>query len=119
MHLEFTRLGGHVAAFGLQLVRYTSERRLYEIIRWLEAAGCPVADPHTYILEDGGMKTVDEAQLAFKRQTDPLGLLNPGKMKAWTLLSVPLPCQGKRPGEGESTCVAPSPNLSPWRGRGV
>ena len=49
----------------------------------LEAAGCPVADPHTFILEDGGMKTIDEAQLAFKRQNDPLGLLNPGKMKAF------------------------------------
>ncbi len=83
MHLEFTRLDGHVAAFGLQLVRYTNEKRLYEIIRWLEDNGCPVADPHTYILEDGGMKTVDTAQLAFKRRTDPLGLLNPGKMKAW------------------------------------
>jgi hypothetical protein len=43
-----------------------------------------VADPHTFILEDGGMKTVDEAQLAFKRRNDPQGLLNPGKMKAWT-----------------------------------
>ncbi|MBY0322788.1 MAG: FAD-binding oxidoreductase [Reyranella sp.] len=84
MHLEFTRLNGHVAAFGLQLVRYKNEARLYEIIHWLEANDCPVADPHTYILEDGGMKTVDEAQLAFKRQTDPLGLLNPGKMKAWS-----------------------------------
>jgi FAD/FMN-containing dehydrogenase len=84
MHVEFTRLGGHIAAFGLQLVRYTGEPRLREIIAWLEAAGCPVADPHTFILEDGGMKTVDEAQLAFKRQNDPLGLLNPGKMKAWS-----------------------------------
>jgi hypothetical protein len=83
MHLEFARVGGHVAAFGLPLVRFTSEQRLYEIIAWLEAAGCRVADPHTFILEDGGMKTVDEAQLAFKKQNDPLGLLNPGKMKAW------------------------------------
>ena len=33
---------------------------------------------------DGGVKTVDEAQLAFKRRNDPLGLLNPGKMRAWT-----------------------------------
>jgi FAD/FMN-containing dehydrogenase len=64
-------------------VRFTSEQRLYEIIAWLEATGCPVADPHTFILEDGGMKTIDEAQLAFKRQNDPLGLLNPGKMKAF------------------------------------
>jgi len=83
MHLEFSRVNGRVAAFGLQLVRYTNEKRLYEIIGWLEANGCPVADPHTYILEDGGMKVVDAAQLAFKRQADPLGLLNPGKMKAW------------------------------------
>jgi FAD/FMN-containing dehydrogenase len=84
MHLEFTRLGGHIAAFGLQLVRYTGEPRLREIIAWLEATGCRVADPHTFVLEDGGMKAVDEAQLAFKRQNDPLGLLNPGKMKAWS-----------------------------------
>ena len=84
MHLEFARIGGHVAAFGLQLVRFTSAERLYRIIAWLEAAGCRVADPHTFILEDGGMKTVDEAQLAFKKQNDPLGLLNPGKMKAWS-----------------------------------
>jgi FAD/FMN-containing dehydrogenase len=35
------------------------------------------------MLEDGGMKTVDTAQLAFKRQNDPLGLLNPGKTRAW------------------------------------
>jgi hypothetical protein len=84
MHLEFARFDGHVAAFGLQLLRYAGEKRLYEIIHWLEAAGCPVADPHTFILENGGMKTIDEAQLAFKRQTDPFGLLNPGKMKAWS-----------------------------------
>jgi hypothetical protein len=29
------------------------------------------------------MKRVDEAQLAFKREADPKGLLNPGKMAAW------------------------------------
>jgi FAD/FMN-containing dehydrogenase len=84
MHLEFSRVNGRVAAFGLQLVRYTDQRRLYEIIGWLEANGVPVADPHTYILEDGGMKQVDETQLAFKRRADPLGLLNPGKMKSWS-----------------------------------
>ena len=29
------------------------------------------------------MKMTDEVQLAFKRQADPRGLLNPGKMIAW------------------------------------
>lgn len=29
------------------------------------------------------MKQTDEAQLAFKREADPKGRLNPGKMFAW------------------------------------
>ncbi|MNC98156.1 hypothetical protein D3C83_160310 [compost metagenome] len=29
------------------------------------------------------MKRTDEVQLAFKREADPRGLLNPGKMIAW------------------------------------
>jgi hypothetical protein len=29
------------------------------------------------------MKRVDRSHLAFKREADPLGLLNPGKMLAW------------------------------------
>jgi hypothetical protein len=29
------------------------------------------------------MKQTDEVQLAFKREADPSGLLNPGKMIAW------------------------------------
>ena len=29
------------------------------------------------------MKQVDELQLAFKRQADPMGLMNPGKVRAW------------------------------------
>ena len=40
-------------------------------------------NPHRYTLEEGGMKRTDDVQLAFKRQTDPQGLLNPGKMIAW------------------------------------
>jgi hypothetical protein len=43
----------------------------------------PVFNPHRYTLEEGGMKQTDEVQLAFKREADPKGLLNPGKMIAW------------------------------------
>ena len=82
-HLEFVRFGGTVCAFGLQIVRFTSEERLTEIIRMHEEAGAPIFNPHAYTLEDGGMKRVDETQLAFKREADPKGLLNPGKMAAW------------------------------------
>jgi FAD/FMN-containing dehydrogenase len=83
MHLEFVRFGGEVTCFGLQLVRYTSEERLAEIIRLHEENGCPIFNPHAFTLEEGGMKRVDARQLAFKREADPLGLLNPGKMLAW------------------------------------
>jgi hypothetical protein len=83
-HLEFVRSNGEVAIRALQIVRYTTAERLQEIIAIHEANGCPVFNPHTYVIEDGGRKVTDPAQLAFKRMADPLGLLNPGKMRGWT-----------------------------------
>ena len=64
-------------------MRFTTRERQYEIMRDLEAEGCVVFDPHVYTIEDGGMKTIDQLQLDFKRQADPAGLMNPGKMRAW------------------------------------
>jgi FAD/FMN-containing dehydrogenase len=83
MHLEFIRIGGEVGCAALPLVRYTDEARLRAIIADFEARGIAVFDPHTCILEDGGMKVTDPEQLAFKRLADPHGLLNPGKMRGW------------------------------------
>jgi FAD/FMN-containing dehydrogenase len=83
IHLEFLRVGGKAIPAGLQLVRFTTEERLNEIIRYHEECGAGIANPHTYILEDGGRKTIDHEQLAFKKLVDPYGLINPGKMRAW------------------------------------
>ncbi len=82
-HLEFVRFDGQIACFGLPIVRFTTEQRLDEIIRFHEDHGCPIFNPHAYTLEEGGMKQVDHSHLAFKREADPLGLLNPGKMLGW------------------------------------
>ncbi len=82
-HLEFIRFDGKVCATGLPLVRFTTEDRLDEIVRIHEDNGCPIFNPHRYTLEEGGMKRTDAVQLAFKREADPQGLLNPGKMVAW------------------------------------
>lgn len=82
-HLEFVRFNGKVTCFGLSLVRFTTEARLDEIVRAHEDMGAPIFNPHRYTLEEGGMKQTDAAQLAFKHEADPLGLLNPGKMIAW------------------------------------
>jgi len=83
MHIEMTRQDGVVTFSGLPMVRYTSEERLEEIIRIHEDNGCNVFNPHRYTLEEGGMKRTDQKQLAFKREADPRGILNPGKMVAW------------------------------------
>lgn len=82
-HLEFVRFDGKVTAFGLPMVRFTTEERLEEIMRIHEDMGAPIFNPHRYTLEEGGMKQTDTIQLAFKKQADPAGLLNPGKMIAW------------------------------------
>lgn len=82
-HLEFVRFDGDITCFGLPLVRYSTEERLEEIMRIHEDMGAPIFNPHRYTLEEGGMKQTDAVQLAFKREADPQGLLNPGKMIAW------------------------------------
>ncbi|SOC82570.1 FAD/FMN-containing dehydrogenase [Ensifer adhaerens] len=82
-HLEFMRFDGTIQCSGLPMVRYTTAERLEEIIRIHEDLGCPIFNPHRYTLEEGGMKQTDTVQLAFKKETDPKGLLNPGKMIAW------------------------------------
>ncbi|MFW5679879.1 MAG: FAD-binding oxidoreductase [Pseudomonadota bacterium] len=83
LHLEFVRFGGEVACFGLQVVEYRGSERLQAIMDHHNANGCPIFNPHDYTLEGGGMKRVDRVQLDFKREADPKGLLNPGKMIGW------------------------------------
>jgi FAD/FMN-containing dehydrogenase len=82
-HLELIRFNGRIGFAGLPLVRFTTEARLDDIIAEHEAMGAMIFNPHRYTLEEGGMKQTDAIQLAFKRETDPRGLLNPGKMIAW------------------------------------
>ena len=83
MHLEMIRLGGQAIPVGLQIVRFTTEERLNEIMRYHEAQGVFIANPHTFILEEGGRKVMDPRQVRFKEEVDPYGLLNPGKTRTW------------------------------------
>ena len=88
-HLEVVNFNGRAGFASLALLWPKGDTpdaandRLREILAWHEASGVPVFDPHTHILEDGGMKVTDWAQLGFKRRADPTGILNPGKMRAW------------------------------------
>ncbi|QIE40547.1 FAD-binding oxidoreductase [Meridianimarinicoccus aquatilis] len=82
-HLEVLKENGKVMFAGLSLVKFTTEERLEEIIRLHEEAGAMIFNPHRYTLEEGGRQTVDDRQLRFKKESDPKGLLNPGKMISW------------------------------------
>jgi hypothetical protein len=83
MHHEFGRNADGCVSFALPLVSYFDTERLYEIIREHEADGCLVFDNHVYTIEDGGMKSIDTAQIDFKKVADPHGLMNPGKTRGW------------------------------------
>jgi len=87
MHAEVVRFGGKVTMSALPLVRWTTRERLWEIIAGCEEEGVAVANPHVQTLEEGARwKLVGADRLAFKREVDPLGLLNPGKMASFTPL---------------------------------
>jgi len=94
LHLEWTAgnskmtrgaAAGHapdsVAVGGIPLVRFTSEDRLNEILRACGEIGVFIANPHTCHLEDGGRHPNIAEKRALKAEADPLGLLNPGKMR--------------------------------------
>jgi FAD/FMN-containing dehydrogenase len=83
-HLEFIRLrNGRMTCNGLQLIRFTTEERLNELMQIFRDHDVSIANPHVFIVEDGKQGKVDPAAVAAKRQFDPKGLLNPGKMRGW------------------------------------
>ena len=85
MHAEFIRFEGALTNSALQVVRYTTPERLQEIIDYHEAHGVLIANPHVVTVEDGSRhKRVPGDQVAFKGEVDPMGLLNPGKMRSFT-----------------------------------
>ncbi len=84
-HAEFQRRQGRTNCSSLQVVRYSDAARLWEVVRKMETLGIRLSNPHSYILEDKGARVLSaDLQLAFKREADPQGLLNPGKMSRWT-----------------------------------
>lgn len=83
-HQDFARAGGQFGTFGIILVRWKGIEHQYRLIRDIEAlGGCHIFNPHVVTIEDGGMKAIDEQQINFKKRSDPMGLMNPGKTRGW------------------------------------
>lgn len=80
LHFEWVRSGGEITPNALPVVRFQSEERLYEIIAYCESIGVKIFDPHTWVLDQGGRGEVGGME-RIKRENDPRGLLNPGKIR--------------------------------------
>lgn len=83
-HIEFLRDNdGNITASGLQLVRYSTEERLNEIMQIFRENDVKINNPHVYQVEDGKQGVIRFDVVAVKKYIDPDGLLNPGKLRGW------------------------------------
>ena len=86
VHLEFIRnKEGAPTCSGLQLIRYSSDARLNEIMQIHRDHGVFIANPHVFHVEDGKQGQVNPEVVLTKLRFDPAGLLNPGKLRGWEL----------------------------------
>ena len=83
LHLELKRINGQMAVEGIPVIRYTGQEQIERLSQAFEDLGVKIANPHTYFLQNGGMHKIDDAQIEFKRATDPHGLMNPGKIAGY------------------------------------
>jgi hypothetical protein len=80
LHLEYKRFNGYMTAEGVPLFRYQGFEQMTRLYKGFEAEGVRIANVHTFLLQNGGMKDLDEKQIGFKRDVDPHLLMNPGKV---------------------------------------
>ena len=82
MRLELIRIGGELVGTGSPYFRYESAAQMAELVQLMQAAGALVANSHTSNVRAVGKKEIQPRDLAFKREVDPFGLLNPGRFEA-------------------------------------
>ena len=79
-HIEFVRTPDGLNPSGLPALFTSDPREIDAVIAFCEEIGVQVANPHSYVVKEGGMVKDIASIVAFKRRTDPFGLLNPGKL---------------------------------------
>jgi hypothetical protein len=81
MHFEVKRFDGKLSFQGSPFFHYTDDVQLADVMRGMAEDGAMVANNHTFLVKEGGMKSVDGGDAAFKRAMDPHDLMNPGKLR--------------------------------------
>jgi hypothetical protein len=81
MHFEAKRFDGRLSFQGSPMFAYQDEAQLAEVMRGMAEDGAMVANSHTFLVKEGGMKSIDGEDASFKRAMDPYDLMNPGKLR--------------------------------------
>jgi len=80
MHLEVKRFDGKLSFQGSPLFPFVDEAHMAWVMQGMAEDGAMVANNHTFLVKQGGMKSVTADDVRFKREMDPYDLCNPGKL---------------------------------------
>jgi FAD/FMN-containing dehydrogenase len=107
MRLEIRLWAGDLVGSGSPFIRYRDGEQVAEIVRVLQEEGLKVANPHASSVRGVGKKEIGLRDIAFKRDIDPHGLLNPGRFEADSALDAKidrhLPTDGWLASEPQAT----------------
>ncbi len=81
MHFEVKRFDGRLSFQGSPLFAFQDDAQLAEVMRGMADDGAMVANNHTFLVKEGGMKSVEGEDVPFKQAMDPYDLMNPGKLR--------------------------------------
>ena len=78
--LEMFWSDGEVVAMGSPQIAYRDPQQMADLVALVQASGGVVANSHTTGVREVGIKRITPRDVAFKREMDPHGVLNPGKL---------------------------------------
>ena len=78
--LELFWSDGEVVAMGSPQIAFRDPQQMADLVALVQASGGVVANSHTTGVREVGIKRITPRDVAFKREMDPYGLLNPGKL---------------------------------------
>lgn len=80
MHFEVKRFDGKMSFQGSPLFPFVDDDHMAGVMAAMAEDGAMVANNHTFLVKQGGMKSVTVDDARFKREMDPYDLMNPGKL---------------------------------------
>lgn len=81
LRLEVRRWEGDLVCSGSTFIPFVDEAKVDAVVRLMRAEGLRVANPHASSVRGVGKKEIGSAEIRFKAEMDPKGLLNPGRFE--------------------------------------